>query len=75
MKISNANIIIAQIKSTGPASYIGRSRDDDLRPGLRSFHAGEYIIIYRVEDDEDVRILHVMRASRDVKVLLRHRAD
>jgi toxin ParE1/3/4 len=39
---------------------IGRSRDDDLRPGLRSFPAGEYMIVYRIQD-EDVLILRVIR--------------
>jgi len=48
--------------------HVGRRRDDDLRPGLRSFVAGEYLIIYRV-DHEDVLILHVVRASRDVEAL------
>jgi plasmid stabilization system protein ParE len=28
--------------------YLGRTRDEDLRPGLRSFTVGEYIIIYGV---------------------------
>ncbi len=51
--------------------YIGRRRDEDLRPGLRSFLAGEYVIIYRIQD-EDVLILHVIRASRDVEALFRH---
>ena len=34
------------------ASYpqLGRRRDEDLRPGLRSFPVGEYVIIYRVDD-------------------------
>ncbi len=50
--------------------HIGRRRDEDLRPGLRSFLAGEYVIIYRIED-EDVLILHVIRASRDVEALFR----
>lgn len=54
--------------------HIGRRRDEDLRPGLRSFPAGEYVIIYRVEDD-DVLILRVIRASRDIEALFRHRAD
>ncbi len=54
--------------------HIGRRRDEDLRPGLRSFPAGEYVIIYRVED-EDVLIFHVIRASRDIEALLRHQAD
>jgi len=50
--------------------HIGRKRDEDLRPGLRSFVAGEYVIIYRVED-KDVLILHVIRASRDIEALFR----
>jgi len=28
--------------------HVGRRRDDDLRPGLRSFPVGEYVIIYRM---------------------------
>ena|SRR5437660_1805017 len=48
---------------------IGRARDQDLRPGLRSFPVGEYLIIYRIRD-EDVVILRVMRGSRDVVALL-----
>ena len=51
--------------------HVGRRRDEDLRPGLRSFPAGEYVIIYRVED-EDVLILHVIRGSRDIEALFRH---
>jgi len=51
--------------------HIGRRRDEDLRPGLRSFPAGEYVIIYRV-DDADVLILHVVRGSRDLEALFRH---
>jgi toxin ParE1/3/4 len=50
--------------------HIGRRRDEDLRPGLRSFPVGEYVIIYRVEEDE-VLILHVYRGSRDIEALLR----
>lgn len=48
---------------------IGRRRDADLRPGLRSFSVGAYVIIYRIEGD-DVLILHVMRGSRDIAGLL-----
>src|SRR5205809_4715874 len=48
---------------------IGRRRDHDLRPGLRSFPVGEYVITYRVEGD-DALILHVMRGSRDIEELL-----
>jgi len=28
--------------------YVGRRRDDDLQPGLRSFPVGEYVIICRI---------------------------
>jgi plasmid stabilization system protein ParE len=42
--------------------HIGRRRDEDLRPGLRSFPVGEYVNIYRVEE-KDVLILHVFRGQ------------
>ena len=51
-------------------SLIGRQRDVDLRPGLRSFAVGQYVIIYRA-DQRDVLILHVFRGSRDIESLLR----
>lgn len=50
---------------------IGRRRDDDLRPGLRSLSVGEYIIIYRLQD-EDVLILRVLRGSRNIEALYGH---
>ena len=28
--------------------HVGHRREDDLRPGLRSFPVGEYVIIYRM---------------------------
>ena len=51
--------------------HIGRPRDEDLRPGLRSFPVGGYIIIYRIED-EDVVILRVLRGSRNIESLFGH---
>ena len=50
---------------------IGRSRGEDLRPGLRSFPVGEYVIIYRVHEG-DVVILRVLRGSRNIEALFRH---
>jgi toxin ParE1/3/4 len=50
--------------------HVGRRRDEDLGPGLRSFPVGEYIIVYRVEG-EDVLILRVIRGSRDIQALFR----
>jgi toxin ParE1/3/4 len=47
---------------------IGRARDEDLRPGLRSFAVGAYAIIYRLRE-EDVIILRVLRGSRNIEAL------
>jgi len=54
------------------ASYpqIGRQRDEDLRPGVRTFTVGEYVIAYRIEVS-DVLILRVLRGDRDIGALLR----
>lgn len=45
--------------------YVGRLRED-LRPGMRSFPVGQYVIIYRIED-ADVLILHVLHSHRDIQ--------
>lgn len=50
--------------------HIGRRRDEDLLPALRSFPVGEYVVIYRVHA-EDVLILRVIRGSRDIEALFR----
>ncbi|HJU19333.1 MAG TPA: type II toxin-antitoxin system RelE/ParE family toxin [Stellaceae bacterium] len=47
---------------------LGRARDD-LRPGLRSYPAGEYVIIY-VIDGADVVILRVLHGRRDIDGLI-----
>jgi toxin ParE1/3/4 len=47
---------------------LGRARDD-LRPGLRSFPAGAYIILYRVQN-ADVLIIRVVHSRRDIISLL-----
>jgi toxin ParE1/3/4 len=51
---------------------IGRSRDMDLRPGLRSFPVGEYVILYRIQK-QDVLILRVLHGSRDIEGLFDRR--
>lgn len=50
--------------------YIGRRRDEDLRPGVRSFVVGDYVIAYRLDGD-NVLILRVLRGSRDIEALFR----
>ena len=49
--------------------HLGRHRDYDLRPGLRSMTVAEYVLIYRIEGS-DVLILHVIHGRRDLKTLL-----
>jgi toxin ParE1/3/4 len=48
---------------------IGRTRDEDLRPGLRSFSVGEHIIFYRARSDGEVVILRVLHGRRDIATL------
>jgi toxin ParE1/3/4 len=43
---------------------MSRARDD-LRPGVRSFPIGQYVILY-VIDDEDIEIVHVIHGRRDI---------
>jgi toxin ParE1/3/4 len=47
---------------------LGRRRDD-LRPGLRSYPAGNYLIIYRIAE-HNVLIVHVFHGRRDVEALI-----
>lgn len=47
---------------------VGRVRNDDLGPGRRSFPVGEYVIVYRIED-ENVLILRVVHGRRDLEAL------
>jgi len=49
--------------------YMGRRRDDDLRSGLRSLPADDYIIIHRIVEEDVVLILHIAHGSRDLVAL------
>jgi len=49
--------------------YLGRARDEDLRPGLRTFPVDDYLIIHRIAEDDVVFILHVVHSSRDIAAL------
>jgi toxin ParE1/3/4 len=55
-------LIDKKCESLASAPQIGRRRDE-LRPGLRSFAAGRYLILYRPIDGgiEVVRVLHGAR--------------
>ncbi len=61
--------IVRQFSMLSRHPYSGRRRDD-LRPGLRSFVVGNYVIIYRIEDPDTVLILHILHGSRDIAGLL-----
>ncbi len=48
--------------------FAGRARND-LRPGIRGFPVGKYVLLYRVEG-ADVVIVRIVRGSRDLEALL-----
>lgn len=52
------------------ASYprAGR-RCDGLWPGLRIFPVGDYVVLYRIDDSDNVVIVRVVRGSRDLETL------
>jgi plasmid stabilization system protein ParE len=50
--------------------FIGRSRSEDLKEGLRSLPARKYLIIYRV-DEVAVYIIRVLHGGRDVHAIFR----
>ncbi len=45
-------------------------RPDDLRPGMRAFPVGDYLVLHRVEGG-DAPIQRAVRGSRDLEALLR----
>ena len=48
--------------------YLGRSREDDFGPGYRSLAAGEFVMVYCIEN-QDVLILRVVYGRRDLERL------
>ena len=50
--------------------FAGRSRESELGMGMRTFVAGEYIVVYTVEQDH-VAILRVVHGKRDFDALFR----
>ena len=49
--------------------YMGRDRSDDFGSGVRSHAVGVYVIIYCLENDEEVLILRVVDGRRDLEPL------
>ncbi len=62
------DLITARFALLATHPYVGRRRDEDLRPGVRTFTVGDYVIAYRVDGD-NVLILRVLRGSRDIEAL------
>lgn len=52
----------------GSFPHVGRAGDEELGKGMRSFAAGEYVIVYCI-DGEDVLILRVVHGKRDPEAL------
>jgi toxin ParE1/3/4 len=52
----------------GQYRRLGRARDD-LRPGLRSYPADDYVIIYTIDGADGV-ILHALHGRRDIEGLI-----
>ncbi|RYB05601.1 type II toxin-antitoxin system RelE/ParE family toxin [Lichenibacterium ramalinae] len=55
----------------GRYPLVGRARNIDLGPGLRSLPSGGYVIIYR-PTPQSVTILRVIDGRRDYPLLFRH---
>ena len=55
-------LLVSKIRTLASVPEMGRKRDE-LSPGLRSFAVGNYVIIYRRNQDgiEIVRVLHGAR--------------
>jgi len=51
--------------------YLGRSREEDFGPGCRSLAVGDYVIVYCIEN-QDVLVLRVLHARRQLKALFGH---
>lgn len=50
---------------------MGRRRPD-LSPELRSLAAGDYVILYSIEEDDTVEIHYVFHGSQDIESLFQH---
>lgn len=59
------NAISESLSNLRRSPYIGRSRESDLQPGLRSLPSGSYMIYYRIKAGV-VRIVRVIHGRRDI---------
>jgi len=48
--------------------FAGRTRESDLRQGLRSFPSGSYVVFYQVKSGV-VQIIRVLHGKRDARTI------
>jgi len=60
--------LVKEYKSLSKNPGTGRSRDQ-LRPGLRSFPVGNYLILYR-QITEGIAVIRILHGARDLEVIL-----
>lgn len=58
----------AKARQLAETPGMGRSRGEDLRPGLFSFPVGQYILFYR-EQPDGVVLVRIIHGSRDLPAL------
>lgn len=68
---SSDDIITDRFFLLGSFPRIGRSREGDFCPGYRSLTVAEYVIVYRVEND-DALIIRIVHGRRDMETLFGH---
>jgi toxin ParE1/3/4 len=56
-----------KLRLLSDSPYMGRERTD-IRPGLRSFPVGSYVIFYNTIDD-GIEIVRVLHGARDIENL------
>jgi toxin ParE1/3/4 len=61
------DLLTHRFRLLGDNPYAGRIREE-LRPGLRSFPVGEYLILYRPQES-GVLIMTVVHGRRDLAAL------
>jgi toxin ParE1/3/4 len=73
---ANEKIADAQIDSLTDSFWLlgrhprmGRYWNPRLTPGLRTFPVGQYVVFYRIGENE-LFILHILRGSRNIEQLL-----
>lgn len=52
--------------------YLGRDRSADFGIDSRSFPVDEYVIVYRLDAEDRVRVLRVVHGRRDLEALFGH---